>query len=77
MTLATPLFASDELERGDIAVAFPLAITLDRAYYAITAAAAASRPEVAAFRQWLLQEAALDAQRAQQSAGQSPKKKGR
>jgi len=75
VTLATPLFASDELERGDIAVAFPLAITLDRAYYAITSAAAASRPEVVAFRQWLLQEAALDAQRAQQSAGASQKKR--
>jgi LysR family glycine cleavage system transcriptional activator len=67
VTLATPLFASDELERGDVAVAFPLAITLDRAYYAITTDTSASRPEIAAFRQWLLQEAELDAQRAQQS----------
>lgn len=68
VTLATPLFASDELKRGDVAVAFPLAITLDRAYYAITSATSANRPEVAAFRQWLLQEAALDAEKAQRSA---------
>ncbi|WP_162932175.1 LysR substrate-binding domain-containing protein [Solimonas sp. K1W22B-7] len=64
VTLATPMFASDELKRGDVAVAFSLAITLDRAYWAVTAAGSAGRPEVAAFRQWLLQEAALDAEKA-------------
>lgn len=67
VTLATPMFAAAELARGEVEVAFPLAITLDKAYYAITAPAAANRPEVVAFRQWLLREAALDAQDAQRS----------
>ncbi|HEY0917384.1 MAG TPA: LysR family transcriptional regulator [Solimonas sp.] len=72
VTLATPLFASDELGRGDLVVAIPLAIRLDRAYYAVTASASASRPEVVAFRKWLLEEAALDAKNAQ---GATEKKK--
>lgn len=62
VALATPLFAREELERGEVTVAFPLAITLDRAYYAVTDAASAGRPEVIAFRQWLQQETEADAQ---------------
>ncbi len=72
VTLATPLFASDELARGDLVVAIPQAIRLDRAYYAITAATSVNRPEVVAFRKWLLEEAALDAKNAQ---GATEKKK--
>ncbi len=60
VTLATPLFARNELERGDVVVAFPIEITLDRAYYAITSATSSQRPEVIAFRQWLLAEAAAN-----------------
>lgn len=71
VTLATPLFAKSELERGDVVVAFPVSITLDRAYYAITSSASSKRPEVLAFRQWLLEEAAADAR----NANAPPKKK--
>jgi LysR family glycine cleavage system transcriptional activator len=59
VTLATPLLAMTELERRDVAVAFPQALTLDKAYYAVTSPSAISRPEVAEFREWLLREAAL------------------
>jgi LysR family transcriptional regulator, glycine cleavage system transcriptional activator len=58
VTLATPVLAMSELERKDVAVAFPQALTLDKAYYAVTSSSAISRPEVAEFRQWLLKEAA-------------------
>jgi LysR family glycine cleavage system transcriptional activator len=74
VTLATPLFASAELERGDVVVALPLSITLDKAYYAITRPASLNRAEVAAFRQWLLQEAALDARNAERSTKKKPRK---
>lgn len=74
VTLATPLFAAEELERGEVVVAFPLSIMLDKAYYAVTSAAAMNRPEVAAFRQWLLQEAALDAARAERSTQEQKKR---
>jgi LysR family glycine cleavage system transcriptional activator len=70
VTLATPLFASDELARRDLVVAVPLPLRLERAYYAITAAASTSRPEVVAFRKWLLEEAALDAKNATRKARQ-------
>lgn len=60
VTLATPLFAKNELERGDVVVAFPIEITLDRSYYTVTASASSQRPEVIAFRQWLLEEAAAN-----------------
>ncbi|HSW13242.1 MAG TPA: LysR family transcriptional regulator [Solimonas sp.] len=76
VTLATPLFASDELERGDVAVAFPLPIRLGRAYYTVTANTAEGRPEVAAFRQWLLQEAALDVKNAEQSTKRKRPRRG-
>lgn len=62
ITLATPVFAREEMARGEVAVAFPLSITLDRSYYAILNPATAERPEVASFRQWLLREAAADLQ---------------
>ena len=60
VTLATPAFAREKMARGEIAVAFPISITLDRAYYAIVNPSSAERAEVIAFRQWLLQEAAAD-----------------
>jgi LysR family glycine cleavage system transcriptional activator len=60
VTLATPAFAREKMARGEIAVAFPISITLDRAYYAIVNPGSAERPEVMSFRQWLLQEAEAD-----------------
>lgn len=76
VTLATPLFASDELKRGDVAVAFPMSIRLDRAYYTVVSASSASRPEVEAFRQWLLQEAALDVKNAERSTKKKRPRRG-
>ncbi|HEY1076454.1 MAG TPA: LysR substrate-binding domain-containing protein [Fontimonas sp.] len=77
VTLATPLFAKNELDRGDVAVAFPIEITLDRAYYAVTAPASSHRPEVIAFRQWLSAEAAADARTTPVAKKAAGKKKGR
>lgn len=76
VTLATPLFASDELARRDLVVALPLPLRLDRAYYAITSSASASRPEVVAFRKWLLEEAALDEKNATKRARQKKRPQG-
>ena len=57
VTLAMPLLASAELNAGKVVVAFPLALPLDNAYYVVTSEAAMARPEVAAFREWLVDEA--------------------
>lgn len=70
VTLAMPLLAEAELKRGDVEVAFTIALPLDKAYYAVTTSAALARPEVAAFRQWLLTEAAAGT-----STGEEPAKK--
>lgn len=58
VTLAMPLLAAEELSEGKVAIAFPLPMALDKAYYAVTSEAAMARPEVSAFRDWLLKEAA-------------------
>jgi LysR family glycine cleavage system transcriptional activator len=57
VTLATPLLAASELEEHKVAVAFPLALPLDNAYYSVATDSAMTRPEVVAFREWLLDEA--------------------
>ena len=57
VTLATPMLAATELQEGKVTVAFPLALPLDNAYYSVVTDAAMARPEVAAFRQWLVDEA--------------------
>lgn len=57
VTLATPLLAAAEMAEGKVAVAFPLALSLDNAYYSVATDAAMARPEVVAFRDWLLDEA--------------------
>ena len=61
VTLATPVLAAAELAAGKVTVAFPRApaLPLDRAYFAIATDTALARPEVAAFREWLVQEASL------------------
>ena len=58
VTLATPLLAAGELERGDVRIAFTQALPLGRSYYAVTSQSAVQRPEVAAFREWLQREGA-------------------
>lgn len=82
VTLAMPLLAAGELERGDVKIAFPQALDLGRSYYAVTSQASLARPEVAAFREWLQKEAAstavaLDARRAAGKAAGKTKGKSR
>ena len=57
VTLAMPLLAAAELAEGKVTVAFPLALPLDNAYYSVVPDTAMQRPEVVAFRDWLLDEA--------------------
>jgi LysR family glycine cleavage system transcriptional activator len=57
VTLAMPLLAAAELDRGDVQIAFPLPLPLNKAYYAVTRESELPRPEVAEFRAWLLAEA--------------------
>lgn len=61
VTLAMPSLAAAELAEGKVVVAFPLALPLDKAYYAVTSNAAMGRPEVVAFRKWLIDEASTQA----------------
>ncbi|HVT35582.1 MAG TPA: LysR substrate-binding domain-containing protein [Nevskiaceae bacterium] len=58
VTLAMPLLAAGELERGEVKIAFAQALPLGRGYYSVISSVADGRPEVAAFRQWLQREAA-------------------
>ena len=74
VTLAMPLLAAGELERGDVQIAFPHALPLERSYYAVISTMALGRPGVAAFRQWLIEEAAATVTELSRAA---PKKKGR
>jgi len=59
VALASPLLAAAELSSGRVVIAFPQTLPLDNAYYIIAADSAAKRPEVIAFRAWLLAEAAV------------------
>ena len=51
VTLAMPLLAAAELAEGKVAVAFPMSLSLDNAYYSVVPDAAMRRPEVVAFRE--------------------------
>lgn len=66
VTLASPLLAAAELNAGTVVVAFPQSMPLDNAYYLVTSDEAMARPDVAAFHQWLLDQA-----RAQAAASQA------
>ena len=57
VVLSYPLLASADLAAGRLLAPFPLAVPLDRAYYLVSAEGAANQPSVAAFRDWLLDEA--------------------
>lgn len=57
VTLAMPLLAAAELERGAVEIAFPLPLPLNKAYYAVARESELPRREVAEFRDWLLKEA--------------------
>ncbi|MGH8461906.1 MAG: LysR substrate-binding domain-containing protein [Stenotrophobium sp.] len=61
VTLAMPMLAAQELSEGKVCIVFPIALSLAKAYFIVTSTAAIQRPEVSAFRVWLLEEAQLDA----------------
>jgi LysR family glycine cleavage system transcriptional activator len=61
VALATPQLAAEELEEGKVVILFPWALPLDDAYHLVVSESALERPEVAAFRNWLLAEAQLAA----------------
>lgn len=55
-----PVLASAEISSGRLVLPFELRVPLQSAYYLVCAEAAASRPAVMAFRDWLLSEAARE-----------------
>lgn len=52
-----PVLAASELAEGRLVMPFELQVPLESAYYLVCDAAAANRPTVLAFRDWLLAEA--------------------
>jgi LysR family glycine cleavage system transcriptional activator len=56
-----PLLAASELAVGRLVMPFELQVPLKSAYYAVSNDIAGQRPAVAAFRDWLLEEAAQSA----------------
>ena len=53
-----PFLAAPELAAGRLILPFELQVPLKSAYYVVSTEAGAARPEVAAFRAWMLEEAA-------------------
>lgn len=53
-----PVLAESDLHAGRLVTPFPLRVPLESAYYLVCGEAAAGRPAVAAFREWLMAEAA-------------------
>jgi LysR family glycine cleavage system transcriptional activator len=59
--LATmPVLAAEDIAAGRLITPFDLSVTLDSAYYLVCEENAATRPAVALFRDWLLEEATRD-----------------
>jgi LysR family transcriptional regulator, glycine cleavage system transcriptional activator len=56
-----PVLAEADLHAARLVAPFPLRVPLESAYYLVRSEAAAARPGVAAFREWLLKEAGRDA----------------
>ena len=62
VVVTIPLLAANELAVGRLVMPFKLQVPAKSAYYAVSNDAAGARPAVAAFREWLLEEAAQSAQ---------------
>lgn len=58
VALVHPEFFADEIESGRLIRPFPIIGGNDKSYYLVFPTAAADRPKVAAFREWLLEEVA-------------------
>jgi len=57
VTLAMPMLVADELAANKLAVAFPISLPLNSAYYVITPKDTKPCKDVAAFRDWVIAEA--------------------
>ena len=60
VTLAMPLLAAEELSENKVRILFPTVLPLDQSYFVATNPGAIDRPEVRAFRDWLVEEARQD-----------------
>lgn len=56
VALAQWLFAADDIADGRLAAPFPLKLATGYAYYVVCLAAAADRPKIRAFREWVMAE---------------------
>ncbi|MDP3714801.1 MAG: LysR substrate-binding domain-containing protein, partial [Burkholderiales bacterium] len=56
-----PALAAEDLAAGRLVMPFELKVPLQSAYYMVCEPHAKTRPAVAAFRDWLIAEAAKDA----------------
>lgn len=56
-----PALAAEDLAAGRLIMPFDLKVPLESAYYMVSEEHAATRPAVAAFRDWMIAEAAKDA----------------
>jgi LysR family glycine cleavage system transcriptional activator len=62
VVLGMPVLAGNDLASGRLVAPLPPALPLKFAYYIVSGADTAERPDVVAFRDWLFSEAARDAQ---------------
>ncbi len=62
VALGMPVLAAADLAAGRLVRPFKLVLPLKFGYHAVSAAEASQRPDIAAFREWLLAEARRDAQ---------------
>ena len=58
-----PVLAAEDLAAGRLVAPFELHVPLESAYYLVCQDSAATRPAVAVFRDWLLDEATRDSKR--------------
>jgi LysR family glycine cleavage system transcriptional activator len=58
VAISMPVLGGSDLASGRLVAPFKLALPLTFAYYVVSAIDAAERADVAAFRDWLLAEAA-------------------
>jgi LysR family glycine cleavage system transcriptional activator len=58
VALSMPVLAAADLASGRLVAPLQLSLPLKFAYYIVTATDTAQRPDVVAFRDWLLAEAA-------------------
>jgi LysR family glycine cleavage system transcriptional activator len=61
VVLSYPVLAAADLAAGRLVAPFELSVPLDFAFYVVYADATEGMPEVVAFKEWLLTEAAADA----------------